>query len=150
MFTIARLVILPAVFCAGFLATFPAHAAVQLEPGNWQDTETGTEDGKQVAPQVRKDCMTPEEAKDPVKVLTAMKDQAGQCHKIEVKQNGNTVTFIMQCGDPKQMSMDLLATYTFINPKHYSGTLKSTVILAGKKTAADKKIDSIWIGACNK
>ena len=125
--------------------------AIELTPGNWQDTETGTEDGKPVPPEVSTDCMTPEEAKDPVKVLTAMKDQAsGQCEKLEVKQTGNTVSFDMKCGDPRQMSMDMQATYTFISPKHYSGTLKSTVIFAGKKTTADKKVDSIWVGACKK
>lgn len=148
MVTISRCILVFAA-CMALLAT-PAFAAVQLEPGNWQDTETGTEDGKPVPPEVTTDCMTPEEAKDPVKVLTAMKDNAGQCAKLEVKQAGNVVTFVMQCGDPKQMSMDMLATYTFITPKHYSGTLKSTVILAGKKTTSDKKIDSIWIGACKK
>ncbi len=129
----------------------PAFAAIELTPGNWQDTETGTEDGKPVPPEVTTDCMTPEEAKDPVKVLTAMKDQAaGQCQKLDIKQAGNTVTFVMQCGDPKQMAFDIAATYTFNNPKHYSGTLKSTVILAGKKTTADKKVESKWIGACPK
>jgi hypothetical protein len=56
----------------------------------------------------------------------------------------------MRCGDPKQMSFDIEATYTFINDKHYSGTLKSTVILAGKKTTADKKVDSVWVGVCPK
>jgi hypothetical protein len=143
----------------GILALFlilafavPAHAAIQLTPGNWQDTETGTEDGKPVPPEVTTDCMTPEEAKDPVKILTAMKDQAGpgKCTKLDVKQNGNTVSFVMQCGDPQQMSFDIAATYTFHSPKHYSGTLKSVVILAGKKTTADKKVDSIWLGACKK
>jgi hypothetical protein len=132
------------------LASFPALAAVQLTPGNWQDTETGTEDGKPVAPQVTTDCMTPEEAADPVKVLTDMKAGAEKCEKLELKQNGNVVTFTMRCGDPKQMSFDIEATYTFINDKHYSGTLKSTVILAGKKTTADKKVDSVWLGVCPK
>ncbi len=149
MMTIWRGILVLAASVALFAAD-PARAAIQLEPGNWQDTETGEEDGKPVPPQVVTDCMTPEEARDPVKVLTTMKDSAGQCQKVEVKQNGNTITFIMQCGDPKQMSMDMLATYTFINSKHYSGSLKSTVILAGKKTTADKKVDSIWIGACKK
>ena len=132
------------------LAGKPVCAAIQLEPGNWQDTETGTEDGKPVPPQITKDCMSPEEAADPVKVLTAMKDQAGQCRKLEVKQVGNTINFEMQCGDPRQMSFDIAATYTFHGPKHYSGTLKSVVMLAGKKTSADKKVDSIWIGRCPK
>ena len=128
----------------------PAFAAVELTPGNWQDTETGEEDGKPVAPQVTTDCMTPEEAKDPVKVVTAMKDQAGECAKLEVKQAGNVVTFVMQCGDPRQMSMDMQATYTFVSPKHYTGTLKSTVVIAGKKTTANKQVDSVWVGACKK
>lgn len=134
----------------GLMASHPAIAAVELQPGNWQDTETGIEDGKPVPPEVTTDCMTPEEAKDPVKVLTAMKDQAGQCQKLDVRQSGNVVTFIMQCGDPNQMSIDMLATYTFIDARHYSGTLKSTVILAGKKTTADKKVESKWIGPCTK
>ncbi len=136
------------VMAAALVAT-PAFA-IELVPGNWQDTETGEEDGKPVAPQVSTDCMSEAEAKDPIKVLTAMKDTAGECAKFEVKQTGNVVSLAMQCGDPKQMSMDMQATYTFISPKHYSGTLKSTVILAGKKTTADKKVDSIWVGACKK
>jgi hypothetical protein len=150
MTRIARTTTFGFVLIAGGLAAVPARAAIQLEPGNWQDTETGTEDGKPVAPQVSKDCMTPEEASDPVKVLTSMKAGAEKCEKLEVKQNGNTVTFTMRCGDPKQMSFDIEATYTFVSRKHYSGTLKSTVILAGKKSTADKKVDSIWIGACKK
>ena len=136
---------------AGALALAgPARAAIQLEPGNWQDTETGEEDGKPVAPQVTTDCMTPEEASDPVKVLTAMKDNAGQCAKLEIKQTGNIVSFVMQCGDPKQMAMDMQATYTFVGAKHYTGTLKSTVVIAGKTTTANKQVDSVWVGACKK
>lgn len=127
-----------------------AHAAISLTPGNWQDTETGSEDGNPVAPQVTQDCMTAEEAADPVKVLTAMKAGAKKCEKLEVQQNGNVVIFTMRCGDPKQMSFDIEASYTFINPKHYAGTLKTTVIVSGKKTTADKKVDSVWLGQCKK
>lgn len=124
--------------------------AIELTPGNWQDTETGIEDGKPVPPQVTTDCMSPEEAKDPIKVLTAMKDTAGECARFDVRQAGNAVSIIMQCGDPKQMAIDMEATYTFLTPKHYTGTLKSTVILGGRKSTADKKVDSVWLGACKK
>lgn len=138
-----------AALAALMLTSQPAFA-ISLEPGNWQDTEIGTEDGKPVAPQVTTDCMTAEEAKDPVKVLTAMKDQAGECSKFDVNQSGNSVSFVMQCGDPKQMFIDMQGTYTFLSSKRYTGTLKSTVILAGKKTTADKKVESVWLGACKK
>ncbi len=94
--------------------------------------------------------MTPEEAKDPVKILTATKDQAGECGKLDIKQSGNVVTFIMQCGEPEQLAMDMQATYTFIDARHYTGVLTSTVILAGKKTTANKYVNSVWVGVCKK
>jgi hypothetical protein len=48
------------------------------------------------------------------------------------------------------MSFDIAATYTFLDRRNYTGTMKSTVVLAGQKTTADKKIVSKWIGACKK
>ena len=139
-----------AVISGAWLAAQPARAAIDLTPGTWQDTETGEENGKPVPPQVTTDCMTPEEAKDPVKILTAMKDQAGECGKLDIKQSGNVVTFIMQCGEPEQLAMDMQATYTFIDARHYTGVLTSTVILAGKKTTANKYVNSVWVGVCKK
>ncbi len=56
----------------------------------------------------------------------------------------------MQCGDPKEMSIDLSGTYTFLDRRHYTGTMKSTVILAGKAMTANKTVDSKWIGPCKK
>lgn len=145
---------LPIIVCVLFAAlafAAPARAAIELEPGLWQDTETGTEDGKATKPEVTTDCLSPEEAKDPVKALSAMKDQsAGQCKTLDVKQSGNMVSLVMQCGDPKQMAIDIAATYTFIDRKHYSGTMKSTIVMAGQKTTSDTKIESKWIGACKK
>lgn len=132
------------------LAATPARAAIELDPGQWQDTETGEEDGKPVAPDVTSDCMSPEEAKDPVKSLSVMKDTNGQCKKLDINQSGNTVTIVMQCGDPKEMSIDLNGTYTFLDRRHYTGTMKSVVVIAGKKSTASKTVDSKWIGACKK
>jgi hypothetical protein len=139
-------------FAAALICAQPAFAAIELEPGMWQDTETGTENGQPAKPETTTDCMTAEEAKDPVKALLAMKDQsAGQCKTLDVKQSGNTVSMVMQCGDPKQMLIDIAASYTFLDRKNYTGTMKSTVILAGQKTTSDKKIVSRWIAAsCKK
>ena len=128
----------------------PVLAAIELEPGLWQDTETGTENGQPTKPQVTTDCMTPEDAKDPVKALMAERAQAGQCKTFDVKPSGNTVTYTMQCGDGKQMSFDIAGTVTFIDRKNYTGTLKSTILFAGQKMTSDKTIVSKWIGACKK
>src|SRR5471030_2532419 len=120
------------------LAAPPARAAIELDPGMWQDTETGEQDGQPVKPEVTSDCMTPEEAKDPVKSLSVMKDTGGQCQKLEIKEKGNVVSVEMLCGDPKEMEINLTGTYTFLGRRHYTGTMNSTIILAGKKTTASK------------
>ena len=130
------------------LAAYPAHAAIELDPGMWQDTETGTEDGKPVKPEITSDCMTPEEAKDPVKSLSVMKDTGGQCTKLEIREKGNVVSVEMLCGDPKEMQVDLSGTYTFLDRRHYTGTMNSTIVIAGVKSTASKTVDSKWIGPC--
>lgn len=128
----------------------PAFAAIELDPGQWQDTETGEEDGKPVKPEVTSDCMSPEEAKDPVKQLAGMKDAgaAGQCEKLDVKENGNTVSIVMLCGNAKEFQFDIAASYTFHNRRSYTGTMKSAVTMAGKTTTSNKTVVSKWLGPC--
>ena len=130
-----------------------AYAAIELEPGEWQDSETGMENGKPAKPEVTTDCMNAEDAKDPVKSLAKMQAEgAGQCEKIDVKPNGNVVTLNMKCGDEKQgMLMELSGTFTFIDRKHYTTSMKSTIAMGGQKITADKQVDSKWVAAeCKK
>jgi|SRR5450631_2792135 hypothetical protein len=142
---IARIV--GATACVCLLAT-PAFAAIELDPGLWQDTETGEEDGKPAKPEITSDCMSAEEAKEPVKSLSVMKETGGQCDKLDINETGNIVTVVMLCGDPKEMQIDLVGTYTFLGRRQYTGTMKSTITMAGKKSTADKTVDSKWIGPC--
>lgn len=140
-----------AVVLALLLAAPTANAKTVLDPGLWQDTETGTENGKPVQAEVTTDCMSAEDAADPAKSLSDMQASAGQqCSKLDVSRSGNTFSIDMRCGDPKQFSMEMTATYTIHDRRHYSGTLKSTVVLGGQKTTSDKRIESKWIGACKK
>jgi hypothetical protein len=150
MTTIKRAVISALIISTCLFAAAPARAAMSLEPGEWEDTETGTENGQPIEAEVTRDCMSAEEASDPAKALTAMKDAAGQCRKFDFQEKGNVLSIVMQCGDPAQMSIDMVATYTIVSPRHYTGTVKSTVSFAGRKTTSDKKIESKWIGACKK
>ena len=127
--------------------------AIELEPGTWQDTETGMENGKPAKVEVTTDCMTAEDAKDPVKSLAKMQAEgAGQCQTLDVKPNGNVITLNMKCGDEKQgMLMELSGTFTFIDRKHYTTSMKSTIAMGGQKMTADKQVDSKWVAAeCKK
>ena len=54
----------------------------------------------------------------------------------------------MQCGDPADMAVDMTGSYTFLNKRHYTGTMKTKMTIAGQETTADKKVDSKWIGEC--
>jgi hypothetical protein len=132
------------------LATLPARAAIELEPGLWQDTATTVTDGKSGAPDVNNSCLSPEEARDPIK--TIMKDTEGQqCDTRNVRQNGNTVTVEMKCTDPGQkVSMAIDMTINVVDPRHYNGTIKSLVVFKGQKIATEAAIDAKWMSAACK
>ncbi len=141
-----------AVLAAALLmAALPARAAMQIEPGEWQDTETGTEDGKPVPPEVTTGCMTTDDAKDVVKALTRLQETAGKkCKAMHVKDNGNTLSFDMECGDATTMLIAVSMNLTFENARHYTGTIKSNVVYGGKAITSDKQLDSKWIAAACK
>ncbi len=138
-------------FAACVFAASAAHAANEIQPGLWQDTETSIVDGKAQPPKVSTDCVKPEDAKDPAKMIQeGMKDQAQQCKKLNVKGNGNVILFEMQCGDPKQGSIDMTMTYTIHSPQQTSSTGTSTMTMMGKKIVSTLTTESKWLAAACK
>lgn len=132
------------------LATAPARAGHELEPGLWQLTETGTENGKPAKPEVSSDCLSPEDARDPIK--TILRDTEGQqCDTRNVKENGNTATVEMKCVDSGKTRIEIDMTIAFDGARHYRGTTRSLVIFGGRKITAEKAIDAKWLAAtCQK
>ena len=131
----------------------PSVFALTLKPGLWQDTETGTTNGQPSPPKVSTDCLSPEEAADPVKAaLSSMKDMPSeQCSKHEVKQSGNQIFFNMSCGNPKQMMMQISVVMTLLSPEHTKSTAKSTVLMGGRTFTSDLTTDSNWVSSvCKK
>ncbi len=131
------------------LLTLPARA-LEVQPGLWQDTETGETNGKKDPPKVTTDCIKPEDAKDIVKNAQAqmkesMKDQAQQCSKLNIQENGNAVLFEMKCGDPKQGAIDMIMTLTVHSPQHTSTIGKSTMTFMGQKMVSTMTTDSKWV-----
>ncbi len=126
-------------------------AAIELQPGQWQELESGTEDGKPVPPETSTSCMTTEEARNPLIGLSPEKEVKGQCKTYDVKQTATGLSLRWVCGDPKQMAMDIVASFTFGSARSYSGVMKSSITLMGKTTTTDKKIEAKWISAqCKK
>lgn len=137
------------VVAAGLMAALPARAAIELERGLWQDTETGMENGQPAKTEVSTNCLSAEEARNPVK--TILKDADGKtCETLSAKESGRVVTVVMRCGDPKEMRIEIDMTINFQSARAYSGKMKSLVIFAGQKMTTEKTIDSKWIAAACK
>ena len=133
------------------LLALPARAAISLEPGEWQDTETGTEDGQPVKPEITTMCMTADDAKDVVKALSRLQDTAGQqCKTLHVQDKGNTLSFDMECGDAKQILIAVSMTINFVDARHFTGAIKSNVAYGGKTVTSDKQLNSKWVAAACK
>ena len=126
-------------------------SALEIEAGEWQTIDTTVVNGKAEKPEVLSDCVTEEEARDPMKALTEMQKQEGQeCRRMDAKQNGNTVSFVMQCGDAAKGSVDMEMTFTFDGTRHYTGSYKSEMSLGGQKMTSSGTLDAHWVGAACK
>ena len=137
-------------FVLGLAVAFAAPAsAMQLEPGEWQGTETGSENGEAAPPSTFTGCITSADTADLIKRLKSLKDIAGnKCTAMQVQDAGNTLTIKVECGTPERLSIVVDSKVTFENAKHYFGSVKSSVSFAGKTTTSDKAFDSKWIGPC--
>ena len=137
------------------LAALPARAEIKLEPGTWQQVEHGTEDGKPAVPTTYTDCLTPQQAGDPVKALSGLKDLGNligrQCKTLKFEQGGDKVALTFACGDAKTNYIAIDLAFTFVDTHHYTGTVKSAFVFKGKKTTSDKTIEAKWLAAeCTK
>jgi len=132
----------------------PAHA-LDVEPGLWQDTETGEVNGKAMPPKVSTECVSPQDAKDIGKraqqeLQTSMKEQKQQCSKLSVKESGNTILFEMKCGDPKQGALDVTSVITIQSPQHTTNVTKSAMSFMGQTMVSNMTTDSKWVAAACK
>src|SRR3569833_119263 len=88
------------------LSASPAFAATQLQPGEWQTTEPGTENGQAVPPKLDKECIAENEARDAASLVNEMKKEiTGQgvaCQTADVQQSGDTVTYTLKCAMQQQ------------------------------------------------
>lgn len=129
------------------LAVPPARAEVQLKPGLWQETETGSENNRPAKSETSTRCMTAEEARQPNKAVVFDETLRKHCKALDYKRSGDVLTLRMQCGAPGFV-VNVGATFTLHSPQHYSGIMKVAIELATLKFNTDKKIDAHRIGEC--
>jgi len=133
-----------------FAATPSVATAVELQPGLWQDTETGTENGKPAPPATFTNCLTLDETKNLIRGFSPEKEVKalrGRCKTLDAKQTAAGFSMRVQCGDPEEFALDVTANYTFTGPQSYTATMKSIVTTMGAASVMDKKIEGRWVSA---
>ena len=126
-----------------------ARAEVILQPGLWEEIETGSENGQPARSETSMRCMTPEEARQPSRAVVFDETLRKHCKALDYKRSGDDLTLRMQCGS-QGFTVNIGATFTFHSPQHYSGVMKVAIRLATMKFSADKTIDAKRIGDCKK
>ena len=136
-------------------AALPARAANEIQPGLWQDTDTGTANDQPMPPRVSTNCVTPEEARNIAKQAQAemqktLKEQAQHCSEMNVHESGNTITFAMKCGDPKQAVLEATSVMTILSPQHTTTDTKTAMTMMGHTLSSHLMTDSKWMAAACK
>jgi hypothetical protein len=140
---------------ACFFAAAAARAEIKLEPGTWQQVESGIENGEPAEPVTYVDCLTPEVAKDPIKAMSNLKEMGQligrQCQELDAHQGTDMISVKFACGDETTNFVGLSLEFKFVDPRRYTGTVKSTFVFKGSKTTSDKTIEAKWLkAACDK
>ena len=139
-----------ALFVIAFLlAAPPVRAEVALQPGLWQETETGSENNQPAKTETSTRCMTAEEAKQPSKAVVFDEVLRQHCKALDYKRSGDEISLRMQCG-MQGFAVDVNARFTLNTPQHYGGTLRASLTLGPMTLTADKMIDAKRIGDCKK
>jgi hypothetical protein len=137
-------------FAAAVVLSAPlARAEVALQPGLWQEVETGSENGQPAKSETSTRCMTAEEARQPSKAVVFDETLRKHCKALNYKRTGDNLALRLQCGT-QGFTVNIGATFIFHSPQHYSGVMKVAIQLATMKFTADKTIDATRIGECKK
>jgi len=133
-----------------FLAAPSFAQAIELQPGQWRDVETGTENGEKVPPETFMNCLSPAETKDLIKAFSPEKEVKalkGRCQTLESKLTPSGYSMRVKCGDPDVFGLDVTANYTFTSPQSYTATMKTFVTTAGAPSFLNKKVEGRWVSA---
>jgi hypothetical protein len=128
------------------LLAAPAHA-VDVEPGNWELSATtqvpGSDKPMAIAPTTR--CVTPEDAKDPARLL----GQSGrQCEFSNRRDYGSTLSFDVACKGQVPMKGSGAVRYGRDN---FEGNLDLTaegVVIGGQALVMKSRISGRRLGPC--
>ena len=130
--------------CFIFCSLFPLAARADVEPGNWELSVTSQMPGmaQPIGPIVQTQCMTPEDARDPSRVL---KPGAGSCEFSNRRDSGSVLTFDVSCSGQFPMRGSGSVRYSAQN---FDAELELATDAAGQKITTHSRVAGRRLGAC--
>lgn len=125
-----------------------AVAAPNFKDGLWEITVKMNMPGMAaMPPRTIQHCMTQKDLKDPRKALSGPNKSAqeNQCKTVDYQQNGNTVSWKVECGGAHPMTGTGTATY---NGDSYTGVNHLTMNEGGKAMEMTMNYSGKRLGVC--
>jgi hypothetical protein len=121
-----------------------------IEPGQWKVTSTTAMNGATTPPAVKGRCLTPEQAGDVAKTFGAVSGTVNStCEPAASEVAGRTLKWHLQCRG--QLDLDVLGSFNFDSPTHYTATVISKGSMAGRLISDVKtELEGERVGECEK
>jgi hypothetical protein len=121
-----------------------------IEPGQWKVTSNTVMNGAAMQPAVKGRCLTPEQAGDVAKTFGAVSGTVNStCELAASETDGRTLKWHLQCKG--QLDVDVLGSFNFDSPTHYTATVISKGWMAGRLMSDVKtELEGEHVGECEK
>src|SRR5882757_4876615 len=119
-----------------------------IEPGQWKVTSNTVMNGATMPPAMKGRCLTPEQAGDVAKTFGAVSGTVNStCEPAASETDGSTLKWHLQCKG--QLDLDVLGSFNFDSPSHYTATISSKGRMAGQLISDVKtEIEGERVGEC--
>jgi hypothetical protein len=142
-----KTMIMAAAAATFMLGSAAATAAPNFEDGLWEITVNMNMPGMPaMQPRTIRQCMTQKDIKDPRKALSNSSHE-NQCKTLDYKQDGDTVTWKVECGGAHPMTGTGSATY---KGDSYTGVNHLKMNEGGQAMEMTMNYSGKRVGACNK
>jgi Protein of unknown function (DUF3617) len=118
-----------------------------IAPGEWKLTESIMMNGNATTGQQRTRCLSPEQASDPAATFTPEYGTNNSCKRVEFESTATSLFWHMQCSG--QMEMDVVGSFAFDTPRHYSAKIVSRGTMGGQVVVNSQvAIEGERVGEC--
>jgi hypothetical protein len=121
-------------------------AAAELQPGLWEISSKTERNGIAAAEQSKTSCLGPEQSKKLAEMSPRPERLNEGCETVDAQKTRDGFSIQMRCAGIA--SVDSTTLYVFENPRHFTGTMKSTVTIGQRVVTNTLTVEGRLIGEC--